>query len=104
MLFQREEYPPFTFDGPFADPGDDPRVRVDFVPAIEGRNRLTIFFRLLMLIPQIFVLFFVSIAAFFVLLIGFFAVIFLGRWPTGLNNFLIGFLAGTPGSTPTSTC
>ena len=24
-LFQREEYPPFAFDGSFADPGDDPR-------------------------------------------------------------------------------
>ena len=63
MLFQREEYPPFAFDGSFADPGDDPRIRVDVVPAIEGRSRLTIFFRLIMLIPQIFVLFFVSIAA-----------------------------------------
>ena len=29
MLFQREEYPPFAFDGSFADPGDDPRIRVD---------------------------------------------------------------------------
>lgn len=92
MLFQREEYPPFAFDGAFADPGDDARVRVDVVPAIEGRNRLTIFFRLFMLIPQIFVLFFVSIAAYVVMVIGFFAVIILGRWPGGLNDFLIGFL------------
>jgi hypothetical protein len=92
MLFQREEYPPFAFDGAFADPGDDARVRVDVVPAIEGRNRLTIFFRLFMLIPQIFVLFFVGIAAYVVMFIGFFAVIILGRWPSGLNTFLIGYL------------
>ena len=91
-LFQREEYPPFSFDGAFADPGEDARVRVDVVPTIEGRNRLTIFFRLLMIIPQLFVLFFVSIAALVVMFIGWFAVIILGRWPTAMNDFLIGFL------------
>ena len=91
-LFQREEYPPFAFDGAFADPGDDPRIRVDVVPAIEGRNRLTMFFRFFMLIPQMIVLVFVSIAAWFIMIIGWFAVIILGRWPTGMNNFLIGFL------------
>ncbi len=94
-LFQREEYPPFAFDGSFADPGDDPRIRVDVVPAIEGRSRLTIFFRLIMIIPQMFALFFVAIAAWVVMVIGFFAVIILGRWPTGLNDFLIGFLRWT---------
>jgi hypothetical protein len=92
MLFQREEYPPFGFDGSFADPGDDARVRVDVVPEIEGRNRLTIFFRFLMVIPQAFVLFFVAIAAYVVIVIGWFAVIILGRWPGGLNDFLIGYL------------
>ena len=91
-LFQREEYPPFSFDAAFADPGDDPRIRVDVVPAVEGRNRLTIFFRLFMLIPQAIVLFFVSIAALVLMVIGWFAVIILGRWPSGMNNFLIGFL------------
>lgn len=94
-LFQREEYPPFAFDGAFADPGDDPRLRVDVIPEIEGRNRTTIFFRLFMIIPQIFVLVFVSIAVFFVVIFGWFAVIILGRWPAGMNNFLIGYLRWT---------
>jgi hypothetical protein len=39
--FLREEYPPFTFAATPDDPGDDPRVRVDIVPQIAGRNRLT---------------------------------------------------------------
>ena len=91
-LVQREEYPPFAFDGSFADPGDDARIRVNVVPAIEGRSRLTIFFRLIMIIPQLFVLMFVGIAAYVVIVIGFFAVIILGRWPTGLNDFVIGYL------------
>ncbi|MGH3457888.1 DUF4389 domain-containing protein [Aeromicrobium sp.] len=92
LLFQREEYPPFAFDIPFADPGDDARVRVDVAPAVENRNRLTIFFRLFMAIPQLLVLVFVWIAAVVVVIIGWFAVIILGRWPTGLNDFLIGVL------------
>lgn len=33
--FLREEYPPFTFVTTAPDPGDDPRVSVDLVPALE---------------------------------------------------------------------
>ena len=95
MFWLREEYPPFTFDGTFTDPGQDPRLHVDVVPAVEDRSRLTIFFRIFMIIPQIFVLFFVSIAVCFVVFIGFFAVIILGRWPTGLGNFVVGFTRWT---------
>src|ERR1044071_7475246 len=41
--FLREEYPPFTFDMTAADPGSDPRVRVDFQPVLADRNRATVF-------------------------------------------------------------
>jgi hypothetical protein len=88
--FLKEEYPPFTFATTLSDPGDDPRVRVDFLPETEGRNRLTIFFRLFLAIPHIIVLFFVFIAAFFVYVIAWFAVLFTGRWPVGLQNFAVG--------------
>jgi len=91
MLFLREEYPPFTFDTSFADAGGD-RVRVDIVPAVDHRNRLTIFFRLFMLIPLMIVGFFIAIALYVVVGIGFFAVLILGRWPSGLGNFVVGFL------------
>lgn len=92
VSFLKEEYPPFTFSTEFTDPGDDPRVRVDFVPETEGRNRLTIFFRFLMVIPHIIVLYVIFIAAFFVYIAGFFAVLFTGKWPTGLQNFVVGLL------------
>lgn len=92
VSFLKEEYPPFTFATTSADPGDDPRVRVDFIPETEGRNRLTIFFRFLMVIPHIIVLYVIGIAAFFVYVIGFFAVLFTGKWPTGLQNFVVGLL------------
>lgn len=92
MFWLREEYPPFAFDASFEDPGSDPRVRVDVVPAIQGRSRLTIFFRLLMVIPQFIVLALVAIGVYFVLIVGWFAVIILGRWPEGMGRFLIGYL------------
>src|SRR5262245_31376318 len=45
--FLREEYPPFAFDVTTVDPGNDPRVRVEFAPQLEHRNRLTTAFRLI---------------------------------------------------------
>lgn len=92
VFWLREEYPPFAFDAAFEDPGTDPRLRIDVVPAIEGRNRLTIFFRLLMVIPQLIVLAFVAIGLYFVLIIGWFAVIILGRWPEGMGRFVVGVM------------
>ena len=93
--FLKEEYPPFTFATTLADPGDDPRVRVDFVPETEGRNRLTIFFRIILAIPHIIVLALISIVAFFVYVIAWFAVLFTGKWPTGLRNFVVGLTRWT---------
>lgn len=92
IFFLREEYPPFAFDTDFADPGTDPRTRLDVVPAIENRSRLTIFFRALLLIPHAIVSFFLFIALYVVYLIGWFAVIILGRWPAGLESFMVGFI------------
>jgi len=90
--FLREEYPPFTFDTTAPDPGDDPGIWTNFVPALEGRNRLTTFFRGILVIPQYVVLVFVGIAAWFAWIGAFFAVLFTGRWPEGLRGFVVGFL------------
>jgi hypothetical protein len=88
--FLREEYPPFSFTTTPADPGDDPRVGVEFVPQLEGRNRLTVAFRLILAIPHLIVLALLGIALFVVGVIAFFAVLFTGRWPGGLRNFALG--------------
>jgi hypothetical protein len=93
--FLKEEYPPFTFATTLADPGDDPRVRVDFGSETEGRNRLTIFFRILLAIPHIIVVSLISIVAVFVFIIAWFAVLFTGKWPAGLLNFVIGLTRWT---------
>ena len=60
-------------------------------PAIE-RNRLTVFFRLLMVIPHMIVAFFYLLAAGIVVFIAWFAIVFTGRYPEGMYNFVAGAL------------
>jgi hypothetical protein len=87
--FLVEEYPPFVFDQAAADPGDYPGVRAEFTPALEDRNRLTAFFRILMVIPHFVVLLLLGIAAVVCYVVAFFAVLFTGRWPDGLRTFVV---------------
>lgn len=87
--FMREEYPPFTFETTAADPGDDPRVRVDVQPELTGRNRVTVAFRIILLIPQLIVLAVLFIAVWVVYVIAFFAVLFTGNLPEGLRDFVL---------------
>jgi hypothetical protein len=56
------------------------------------RNRLTVFFRLLLAIPQAIWIAIWSILAYVVVLIAWFAALFTGRVPDGLHNFLARFL------------
>jgi hypothetical protein len=87
--FMKEEYPPFTFAMTPTDPGDDPRVRVDITPQLANRNRLTAAFRIILAIPQIIVVAVLTVVSLVALLIAFFAVLFTGRWPDGLRDFVI---------------
>lgn len=56
------------------------------------RSRLTVFFRLLLVIPHIIWLELWAIVAMIVLLIAWFAALFTKRVPQGMHNFLAGFL------------
>lgn len=85
------EYPPFDFTMSAADPGGTP-VRVDFVPALENRNRLTVFFRLFVAIPAFFFAMIIGIVGYFVWIAAFFAVLFTGKWPQGLLGFANGVM------------
>jgi hypothetical protein len=89
--FMREEYPPFSFDASAADPGDDPRIRVDLGIETEDRNRLTTAFRWILVLPHALILGFLGIAVFFVSVLAFFAVLFTGKWPPGMRDFALGF-------------
>ncbi len=65
-------------------------MRVDIQPQLTDRNRVTVFFRIFLLIPQAIVLAFLGIALYVVYVIAFFAVLFTGKWPAGLRDFVVG--------------
>jgi len=78
-------YPPFALDEAAAYP-----IRISVQPQLEGRNRLTVFFRLLMVIPHVIVLALVSIVAALALIAGWFVALFTGIVPEGIHNFVAG--------------
>jgi hypothetical protein len=84
-----DAYPPFDFTMTPADPGGSP-FRVELTAKLEDRNRLTVGLRILWLIPIALFLVVVAIAAVVVAFLGFFAVLFTGRWPEGMRRFLLG--------------
>jgi Domain of unknown function (DUF4389) len=90
QYWMREPYPPFDFDQSAGDDGLDPPTRFIVQPVDGPRNRLTVFFRGLLVIPHYIALLFVGIAAYVAIIIGWFAVLITGSWPEGLRNFLVG--------------
>lgn len=59
----------------------------DATPA-QTRNRLTVFFRMILVIPHILTLLVYGIGLFFAVVIAWFALLFTGRWPAGLYAFV----------------
>jgi hypothetical protein len=61
------------------------------VPAVE-RSRLTVFFRAFMVIPHLIVSVFYGIAAELAILVAWFAILFTGKYPAGVYEFVAGYL------------
>lgn len=61
-------------------------------PALEGRSRLTTFFRYLLAIPWLIVAAIYGFVAQIAAVIAWFAIVFTGRYPEGLYNFNVGYL------------
>jgi hypothetical protein len=59
---------------------------------VEKRSRLTTFFRLILAIPHIIFLYFYGLAAGVVVIIAWFALLFTGRYPQGMYDFVAGAL------------
>jgi hypothetical protein len=79
----RDEYPPFSWEA-----GKYPvTFEVDYP---ENLSRWMIFVKWLLAIPHIIVLAFVYVAALVVWVIAWFAILFTGRFPRGLFDFLVG--------------
>lgn len=81
------EQPPVEQPPPPAQPGDDHPIRLIVTDDCK-RSRLTVFFRLLLAIPHFIWITLWAIAAFFVIIVGWFAALFTGRLPEGIHNFL----------------
>jgi hypothetical protein len=88
LYFMRESYPPFAVAAGALDPGGDPARLSVLYP--EHLNRLLPSVKWLAAIPHYIVLMFLGLAAFFVWGLGAFAVLFTGRWPAGMRDFLVG--------------
>lgn len=63
------------------------------IPEPGKQSRLTVFFRMLLLIPQYIVFWLLSIVAFVVSVIGWFGALITGRLPEFAANFLTGYVA-----------
>jgi hypothetical protein len=87
VLLLTGTYPPFSLD-------DDPAypIRFNANVQIEGRNRLTCFFRYFMVIPHIIVMALVMLAAYVVLIIAWLMALVTGSVPAGMHTFLAGAL------------
>jgi Domain of unknown function (DUF4389) len=85
-----DRYPGFTVVAGYVDPGEYPAVL--YSARRLHRRRATVLFRLILVIPQAVVLLFANLVAFVVLLIGWFAVLILGRWPLVLLRLVIGWM------------
>jgi len=55
-------------------------------------SRLTTFFRFLLVIPHSFVLYFIAIAAAVITFIAWWAILFTGKYPKGMYDFMVGFM------------
>jgi hypothetical protein len=84
FLLLEDPYPPFG-DGPYP-------VTFEVVGPAGARNRLTVAFRLILVIPQFIVLFFVGIAWLFVTVVAWFAILFTGGYPQAMYDFSVGVL------------
>jgi hypothetical protein len=86
--FLRDKYPPFGMAASYADPQNDP-AWFEVQPGQE-LSRWKVLLRIILVIPQVIVILFLSVALYFAVLVAFFAVLFTGRWPAGLRDFVVG--------------
>ena len=89
MSFMRESYPPFDFDTSAQDNGKDPEVVVNIEPELEGRNRLTVLFRIVLFIPVTIASAVWMVVWMIVILLSFFAVLITGTWPEGFRDIAV---------------
>jgi hypothetical protein len=88
-LFLHEDYPPFDFQPAATDDGVEPHTALSLAYP-EHLDRWKPLYKWLLAIPHYFVLAALAVAGVFVLIGGFFAVVFSGEYPQGARDFLVG--------------
>ena len=85
FTLMRDEYPPFG-----GEVGEYPlSFQVDYD---ENLSRWMIFVKWLLVLPHLIILTFLAVAAWVVLIIAWFAILFTGRYPRGMFDFVVGTL------------
>lgn len=82
MSLMRDEYPPFSGSADYP-------VRFE-IAYPERLSRLLLFVKWLLIIPNVFVYYFVALLWYLVLFIAFFAILLTGRFPRGMFDFSVG--------------
>jgi Domain of unknown function (DUF4389) len=84
VMLLEDPYPPFG-DAPYP-------TSVEITDPIGPRNRLTVAFRLILVIPHFFVVFFIFIAWCLTTILAWFVILFTGEYPRGMYEFGVGVL------------
>jgi Domain of unknown function (DUF4389) len=84
VMLLEDPYPPFG-DAPYP-------ASVEITDPIGPRNRLTVAFRLILVIPHFFVVFFLFIGWCLTTILAWFVILFTGSYPQGMYEFGVGVL------------
>ena len=84
LALLRDEYPPFG-DGPYP-------AALDVAPPEQPRHKLTVAFRLILIVPHVVVLWFLGLGWAVATIIAWFAILLDGRYPEALYRFSVGVL------------
>jgi len=84
LMLLEDAYPPFG-DAPYP-------ASFDIIDPVGPRDRVTVFFRLILAIPHFIVLIFVLLAWLITTVVAWFAILFTGTYPLGLYEFGVGAL------------
>jgi len=85
-----EEFPPFAFSQGGADDGAYPHIRLDLPETPDSISRVSVFNGILA-IPHYILVMIYGIGAMVVLMIAWWAVLFTGKWPSGMRDFIVKF-------------
>ena len=88
-LFLHEDYPPFDFQPAADDDGVEPHTAMS-ITYPEDLNRWMPLYKWILAVPHYFVLLALAVASVFVVIAGFFAVLFTGEYPERPRAFLVG--------------